>query len=71
MSITASTRVLVLLGDPVGHSLSPVIQNAACAEAGMDGVYVAVRCAEDDLMGVMKGLSSAGGGGNITLPHKE
>jgi len=71
MSITASTRVLVLLGDPVGHSLSPVIQNAACADAGMDGVYVAVRCAENDLMGVMKGLSSAGGGGNITLPHKE
>ena len=36
MSITASTRVLALLGDPVGHSLSPVIQNAACAEAAMD-----------------------------------
>jgi shikimate dehydrogenase len=32
---------------------------------------VAVRCAGDDLMGFMKGLSRAGGGGNITLPHKE
>lgn len=71
MIITSSTRVLALLGDPVGHSLSPVIQNAACRASGMDGVYVAVRCAGDDLFGFMRGLSRAGGGGNITLPHKE
>ena len=71
MNVTSSTRVLVLLGDPVGHSLSPVIQNAACAEAGVDGVYVAVRCAAGDLEGFMKGLSRAGGGGNVTIPHKE
>lgn len=71
MIISSSTRVLTLLGDPVGHSLSPVIQNAAFRAAGMDGVYVAVRCAADDLVGFMRGLSRAGGGGNITLPHKE
>lgn len=71
MSITSSTRVLTLLGDPVNHSLSPVIQNHAFREAGVDGVYVAVRCAGDDLVGFMRGLSRAGGGGNITLPHKE
>lgn len=71
MIISSSTRVLTLLGDPVGHSLSPVIQNAAFREAGVDGVYVAVRCAGDDLVGFMRGLSRAGGGGNITLPHKE
>lgn len=71
MNISSSTRVLTLLGDPVSHSLSPVIQNAAFQAAGVDGVYVAVRCAADDLMGFMRGLSRAGGGGNITLPHKE
>jgi shikimate dehydrogenase len=71
MNITSSTRVLTLLGDPVSHSLSPVIQNAAFAEAGVDGVYIAVPCAADDLVGFMRGLSRAGGGGNITLPHKE
>jgi shikimate dehydrogenase len=59
------------LGDPVGHSKSPLVQNAAFAAAGVDGVYVAVRCALDDLQGFMRGLSRAGGGGNITLPHKE
>ncbi len=71
MSITSCTRVLTLLGDPVSHSLSPVVQNTACAETGVDGVYVAVRCSADDLPGFMRGLARAGGGGNITLPHKE
>lgn len=71
MIICSTTRVLTLLGDPVSHSLSPVIQNAAFRSAGVDGVYVAVRCAGDDLFGFMRGLSRAGGGGNITLPHKE
>ena len=71
MSITARTRVLALFGDPVDHSASPEIQNAAFLEAGVDGVYIAVRCATEDLSGFMRGLALAGGGGNITLPHKE
>lgn len=71
MTITARTRVLTLLGDPVAHSASPEIQNAAFREAGVDGVYIAVRCAAEDLSGFMHGLARAGGGGNITLPHKE
>ena len=49
-SLTSSTRVLALLGDPVDHSLSPVIQNAAFREAGVDGVYVALRCDASDLV---------------------
>jgi shikimate dehydrogenase len=71
VTVTAATRVLALLGDPVAHSASPVVQNAAFAAAGVDGVYVAVRCAAEDLAGFMSGLARAGGGGNVTLPHKE
>jgi shikimate dehydrogenase len=71
MKVTSSTRLMVLLGDPVGHSLSPIIQNAACKEAGVDGVYAAVRCSGADLEGFMHGLARAGGGGNVTIPHKE
>ncbi len=71
MKVTSTTRVLTLLGDPVAHSASPELQNAAFAAAGVDGVYVAVRCAPDDLVGFMRGLARAGGGGNVTLPHKE
>lgn len=71
MTVSARTRVLTLLGDPVAHSASPLIQNAAFQGAGVDGVYVAVRCGPDDLVGFMRGLARAGGGGNVTLPHKE
>ncbi len=69
--ITSATRVLALLGDPISHSHSPLIQNAACASAGVDGVYVAVRCDRERLPALMEALAQGGGGGNVTLPHKE
>ena len=68
---SASTRLFALLGDPVSHSLSPVFQNAALRALGLDGVYVALRCASDDVAGLVVGLARAGGGGNVTVPHKE
>lgn len=69
--LTSNTRLLAVLGKPVAHSLSPVIQNAAFREADLDGVYVALRCEERDLLAFMRGLGAAGAGGNVTLPHKE
>lgn len=68
--ITARTRVFALVGDPIVHSLSPVIQNAAMQELGLDGVYGAVRASQEDMAGLVRGLAGAGGGGNVTLPHK-
>ncbi len=67
---TAATRVFALLGDPVSHSLSPQMQNAAMQEAGVDGIYIALRCAADDVASLVRALARAGGGGNITIPHK-
>lgn len=67
----AGTRVFALLGDPVSHSLSPRFQNAALRALGHDAVYVALRCAPADVPGLLLGLARAGGGGNVTLPHKE
>jgi shikimate dehydrogenase len=69
--VSATTRVLAVLGDPVSHSLSPLIQNAAIRASGVDGVYVALRCDPQRLEGLIRGLSGTGGGGNITLPHKQ
>jgi len=66
----ASTRVFALLGNPVSHSRSPLLHNAAFAAAGLDAVYVALRCAPDDVRGLLRGLAMAGGGGNVTVPHK-
>jgi shikimate dehydrogenase len=69
--LTTATRLIALLGDPVAHSLSPVFQNAALAAAGLDGVYVALRCGRDEVPGLIRGIARAGGAGNVTLPHKE
>ncbi|MGH7482808.1 MAG: shikimate dehydrogenase family protein [Longimicrobiales bacterium] len=66
----STTRVYALLGDPVRHSLSPRIQNAAIAAGRIDAVYVALRCAQEDVPGLLRGLARAGGGGNVTVPHK-
>lgn len=66
----ATTQVLALLGDPVEHSLSPIMQNAALQAAGIDAVYVALRVAGGEFEGLMRALAYAGGGGNVTLPHK-
>jgi shikimate dehydrogenase len=68
---SASTRLFALLGDPVSHSLSPAFQNAALRAAGLDGVYVALRCAPSEVAGLIRGIARAGGGGNVTVPHKE
>jgi shikimate dehydrogenase len=63
--------VYALLGDPVAHSLSPAMHNAAIGALGLDAVYVPLRCSPPDVPGLIRGLSAAGGGGNVTVPHKE
>ncbi|MGD2151815.1 MAG: shikimate dehydrogenase [Gemmatimonadales bacterium] len=63
-------RLFALLGAPVHHSLSPALQNAALNAIQIDAVYVALWT-WDELVGpLMRSLARAGGGGNVTLPHK-
>ena len=69
--IGGSTRVFALLGDPVAHSLSPLMQNAAFQALGLKAVYVPIPCSADDLGPLIQALTRAGGGGNVTVPHKE
>lgn len=64
------TRLVALLGDPVDHSLSPRFQNAAIRAAGLDAVYLPLRCDADRFAGLFRGIVGAGGAGNVTLPHK-
>lgn len=68
--IRARTRMIALLGNPVSHSLSPVMQNAAFRAMGLDAVYVALACEEADLPALMRTIAANGGGGNVTVPHK-
>ena len=69
--IGAETRVVALLGHPVGHSLSPRMQNAAFAALGLDWAYVAFDVPPDRLPDAVRGLPALGfAGANVTAPHK-
>lgn len=68
--IDAGTRLVALLGDPVRHSLSPQIQNAAFSHLGLPGVYLAIRTERAMLPYLVRGIAAAGGAGNVTVPHK-
>ena len=63
---------LVLLGDPVEHSRSPAIQNAALAAAGIEGSYEVRRVDRAGLASAVDEIRYGGlDGANVTMPHKE
>jgi shikimate dehydrogenase len=65
-------KIYGILGDPVAHSLSPVMHNAAFEILGMDAVYLAFRVTKPDLEDAIKGAKSLGIAGlNVTIPLKE
>ena len=71
VTITGATRVAGIIGDPVRHSLSPVLHNAAYRELGLDWVYVAFEVPAGvtrDALGAMRALDLAGL--SVTMPHK-
>jgi shikimate dehydrogenase len=69
--ITAATKLVALLGHPVGHSLSPRMQNAAFAALALDWAYVALDVPPERLEEAVRGLAAAGfAGANVTAPHK-
>ena len=69
--LTAETRLVGLIGDPVSHSLSPRMQNAAFAARGLDWAYVAFRVPQERLAGAVSALAALGfAGANVTIPHK-
>jgi shikimate dehydrogenase len=70
-SISGTTRLIVLLGYPVGHSLSPAMHNAALASIGFDARYELLPVKPDDLESAVALLRDPKYlGANVTLPHK-
>jgi len=70
--IRGTTRVVAILGDPVEHSRSPRMHNAAFAGLDLDYVYVPLRVAPADLGRALAGVRALGFAGlNVTVPHKE
>jgi shikimate dehydrogenase len=72
MTTSAHTRIVGIIGDPVEHSLSPVMHNAAFRRLGLDWVYVAFHVRPADLSAAVAGIRTLGiAGVNVTVPHKE
>ncbi|WP_114990646.1 shikimate dehydrogenase [Synechococcus sp. UW179A] len=70
--ISGTTGLIGLLGQPVSHSLSPVMHNAALKAMDLDWRYLALPCRADDLKTVLNGLQAVGCRGlNVTIPHKQ
>jgi len=68
-SIDSKTALYTVIGDPVVHSLSPVMHNTAFAHTDHNGVYVALRVT--DPVGALAGIRTLGiAGASVTIPHK-
>jgi shikimate dehydrogenase len=71
-AVNGATRVVGILGDPVAHSRSPGMHNAAFGALGLDWVYVPFHVRPDGLADAVAGLKALGARGfNVTVPHKE
>ncbi len=70
MEINAYTQFCGVIGNPVEHSLSPAIHNAAFQKLGLNFVYLAFRV--EAIGEAIKGLKALGGfrGASVTIPHK-
>lgn len=70
MNVNAKTQLCGVLGNPVEHSLSPAIHNAAFQELGLNYVYLAFRV--EHLKEAIQGIRALGNlrGFSVTIPHK-
>jgi shikimate dehydrogenase len=69
--LTGATRLVGIIGNPVSHSLSPRMQNAAFEACALDWAYVPLPVEAENLTGAVRGLAALGfAGANVTIPHK-
>jgi shikimate dehydrogenase len=70
--ITSTTKLLGIIGDPIEHSLSPVMHNAALTKLQLDYVYLPFRITSANLEVAIAGFATMGiMGFSVTIPHKQ
>ena len=70
--INRETQVFGVLGDPIGHSLSPLLHNTAMKQIGFNGVYMPLRVTRDQLSRTLDDFEWLDVRGySVTIPHKE
>ena len=70
--ITGTTKLLGVIGNPIGHSLSPIIHNAAIDQLGLDYRYLAFPVTPTNLATALDGFAAIGiVGCSVTIPHKQ
>ena len=71
MNISGKTKICGLIGDPVEHTMSPPMHNAAFKKLGLDYAYLPFRVRPEDLPEAVGGLKALNAiGFNVTIPHK-
>jgi shikimate dehydrogenase len=71
MTISGKTKICALIGDPVEHTMSPAMHNAAFQKIGLDYLYIPLRVAPEQLPQAVAGLKALNMVGfNVTIPHK-
>jgi len=69
--ISGRTRICGIIGDPIEHTMSPVMHNAAFKNKGLDYVYLPFRVKPEDLGKAIEGMRALNIRGlNVTIPHK-
>ena len=70
--ITGTTQLLGVIGNPIAHSLSPVMHNAAIGHLGLNYVYLPLPVRPEDLPQAIAGFAAIGlRGFSVTIPHKQ
>ena len=71
LNVSGKTKVCGVIGDPIEHTMSPAMHNAAYEAAGLDFIYLAFKVSAAELRNAMAGMRALGIKGlNVTIPHK-
>ena len=69
--ISGKMKICAVIGDPIEHTMSPVIHNAAFKKLGLDYIYVPFRVRKEELGQAVEGIRALNiRGFNVTIPHK-